>query len=78
MNSHEWVVDVCDDIRVYAKRNNLCRLAKLIDSAIEVAKLDIDVSATAAVPCERDDEPIIQSSSSNVVQLYRSSDPKLY
>ena len=44
--SHEWIFDVLADLRSYAEKNGLSRLAERTDELLAVARAEISGRAT--------------------------------
>ena len=57
MKNHDWIIEVCEDLKRYAKDHNLGHLTDQMDTALTVAKHEIslvrvDAIHNAARECE--------------------------
>lgn len=45
--SHDWIFDVLTDLRTYAQRNGLAKLATQVEAALLVAQAEIPLAGRA-------------------------------
>lgn len=49
MKNHDWIIEVCEDLRRYAKDHNLGHLQDQMDTALTVAKHEIPLAHVDAI-----------------------------
>jgi hypothetical protein len=47
---HDWIIDVLADLRVYAEENDLPALAVQVNTALQVAELEIGAGTRQTMP----------------------------
>lgn len=56
MQKHDWIIEVCEDLKNYAKKHNLAHLETQLNTALTAAKhevllADLDISHHRARDC---------------------------
>ena len=55
--SQEWMIDVLQDLRNFAAKNELADLAEQLDDTIHIAVAELTVKAASGVVTEQNGEP---------------------